>query len=186
MSKTRTVTTESFNALLGWLDSDRNRAGQKYEEIRNRLIKIFTCRGCHEAESLTDDTIDRVASKVEDVAPTYTGDPALYFYAVARRVLLEYLRKKRASPPAPPQVEWSQSKEREFECLERCLDKLSAVNRELVLRYYKAEKRAKIDQRKELAVSMGIALNALRIRACRIRAALHECVRNCLERENLG
>jgi DNA-directed RNA polymerase specialized sigma24 family protein len=186
MNKTRTVTPESFNALLEWFDADHSRAGEKYEEIRRRLIKIFTCRGCHEAESLADDTIDRVALKVESLASTYTGDPALYFYAVARKVLLEYLRKKKAPSHPLPQVEQSENKEQEFDCLERCLEKLSRSNCDLVLRYYKAEKRAKIDQRKELALSLGIALNALRIRACRIRATLHECVQHCLEREALG
>jgi hypothetical protein len=51
-----------------------------------------------------------------------------------------------------------------------------------VLEYYRGEKKAKIDHRKKLAEKYEIALNALRIRAHRIRAQLYECVKDCLER----
>lgn len=70
--------------------------------------------------------------------------------------------------------------EREYECLERCMQKLTPDNRQLVLQYYQEEKRAKIDHRRQLAEQLGIALNALRIRAHRIRASLQECVQTCL------
>jgi hypothetical protein len=49
-----------------------------------------------------------------------------------------------------------------------------------VLQYYQEEKRAKIEHRKRLAERLGIELNALRIRAYRIRAELYECIRLCL------
>jgi hypothetical protein len=46
MKKDWVLTQDAFDKLLNWLDSDRERAGQKYETIRLRLIKIFTCRRC--------------------------------------------------------------------------------------------------------------------------------------------
>jgi DNA-directed RNA polymerase specialized sigma24 family protein len=61
------------------------------------------------------------------------------------------------------------------------MEQLPQGNRELVLEYYRDEKRAKINHRKELAERMGIAPNALRIRAHRIRLTLQQCVRACLE-----
>jgi hypothetical protein len=67
-----------------------------------------------------------------------------------------------------------------FRCLEECLGVLSVDNRELVIQYYQDERQAKIDRRKLLARRLGIAPNALRIRACRIRASLLKCVENCL------
>ncbi len=76
-------TQEAFDQLLAWLNSDREQAGKKYEEIRKRLITIFTCRGCLIPEDLTDETIDRVVMKIPDLAGSYVGDPALYFYGVA-------------------------------------------------------------------------------------------------------
>ena len=177
----------AFERLLAWLDPERERAGQRYEDIRLRLIKIFTCRGCHESEDLADETINRVARKLAQVAATYEGDRALYFYGVAHRVYLEYLRKRpaRAAPPtlpAPPErtEEERAADEREYECLERCMDGLPAGSRDLVLQYYREEKREKIEQRKRLAARLGIGINALRIRACRIRETLYRCVQTCL------
>jgi DNA-directed RNA polymerase specialized sigma24 family protein len=178
MGKERVITQESFDRLLRWLDPDRERAGAKYETIRRRLVAIFTSRGCHEAEDLADETINRVTAKVHEIAEGYTGEPALYFYGVASRVHLEYLRRPAPKPPPVPRP--TAEVELEHECFEHCIGRLPAAQRELVLRYYRGVKRAKIDHRKQLAEELGIALNALRIRAHRIRAALQKCVRDCL------
>ena len=184
MKKERLLTQEDFDQLLAWLARDREQAAQKYEEIRRRLIKIFVCRACSEAEDLADDTINRVASKVKVIGATYTGDPALYFYGVAHKLHLEYLRRTRdrlppSFAPSIPEPD-SDEIEREHECLERCMQQLTPNNRELVLQYYQQEKRAKIDHRKLLAEQLCIALNALRIRAHRIRAVLQQCVSDCM------
>lgn len=180
--------------LLRWLDADRERAGAKYEAIRLRLIKIFTCRGFREAEDLADETINRVSAKVAEVASDYRGDPALYFYGVSQKVQLEYLRRSRlldaevsvdvtANLASPADSILVDDAEPEYKCLERCLERLPADNRKIVLEYYQQEKRAKIDHRKLLAADLGIAVNALRIRAHRIRRALETCVRDCLEQQ---
>ena len=47
--------------------------------------------------------------------------------------------------------------------------------------YYQEERRAKIELRQELADSLQIPLNALRIRAHRIRARLEQCITQCME-----
>ena len=73
--------------------------------------------------------------------------------------------------------------EPEYECLERCLEQLPPDNRDLVLRYYQQERKAKIEHRKSLATELGIAVNALRIRAHRIRLVLQRCVRDCIEQQ---
>jgi hypothetical protein len=54
---------EQFEQLLNWLDSDRDKAGAKYESIRKRLIKLFVCRGCDVAEDLADQTIKQSRTK---------------------------------------------------------------------------------------------------------------------------
>lgn len=193
MKKDWVLTQEAFDKLLRWLDPDRERAGIKYEAIRTRLIKIFTCRGCSEAEELADETINRVASKIDEIAPDYEGDPTPYFYAVAHWVHQEYVRKWKARQADVP-VEDAASQvlnntfmpadwEAYLECLERCMEGLADGNRKLVLEYYEQEKQAKIDHRKKLAEEMGLAINALRIRAFRIRRALEDCVRDCLEQQ---
>ena len=179
MKKEWVLTKESFDALLAWLDANPGAAAMKYEQIRTRLIKVFICRGCFEPEDLADETIDRVARRLHDIEATFAGDPMRYFYGVAHKIHLEYLRRKPIPQSAPPADDTDQA-EREYECLERCMQKLSPNNRELVLQYYQEERQAKIDHRKRLAAKYGIAVNALRIRACRIRALLHECVQECV------
>jgi RNA polymerase sigma factor (sigma-70 family) len=174
------ITQAAFDKFLAWLDPDRERAAKKYEEIRRRLIKIFTCRGCFESEDLADQTINRVIRKAQDITESYVGDPALYFYGVARNVHLEYVRKSQATL-AIPQTTPDQDKEIESHCLEACMERLPAEQREWVLEYYKDERRAKIDHRKEMAERLGIASNALRIRMHRIRLSLQNCVVTCMQ-----
>jgi DNA-directed RNA polymerase specialized sigma24 family protein len=192
MKRNWVLTQEAFDKLLDWLDSDRDEAGRKYETIRLRLIKIFTCRGCFAAEELTDEIINRVAVKVADPAFVYEGDPALYFYAFAPNLQQEYLRKSRLraddvsdedSHMFAAAIEPADDEQPELECLDRCLDHLPAENRRLVLEYYQDERQAKINHRKQLAIEFGIAVNALRIRAHRIRRALEQCVRDCVEQQ---
>ncbi len=192
MKKNWALTQASFDKLLDWLDADREEAGRKYEAIRVRLIKIFTCRGCSCPEELTDELINRVAAKVSDPSFEYEGEPALYFYAFVPNMQHEYVRRTRLisadlpngngsgslAPPMPPVDD-----EPEFACLDRCLERLPDNTRRLVLGYYQDERQAKIDHRRQLAIELGIALNALRIRAHRIRRGLEKCVRNCVEQQ---
>ncbi|MCU1268325.1 MAG: hypothetical protein JWM21_4643 [Acidobacteria bacterium] len=180
MKKDWILTQELFEELLSWLNADREQAGQDYEDIRRRLIKLFTCRNCHEPEDLADETINRVANKIKEIKDHFVGPRAPYFYAVANKVYMEYLRK-RTPPPPPPTAGPSEEIEREYACLEQCMKQQAPAHRKLVLEYYRGEKRAKIDHRKKLAEQYGIALNALRIRAHRIRTALQECVKSCLD-----
>jgi DNA-directed RNA polymerase specialized sigma24 family protein len=174
------INQEQFDRLLGWLDPDRERAGLKYESIRKRLIKIFVCRGSKTPEELADKTINRTARKLPEIQAEYIGDPAHYFCGVASNVFLESLKKERTSAARLPlQSTADHVDEGDYACLEKCVDKLSDSERNLVLAYYQHEKHAKIDHRKSLAEQLGIGMNALRIRACRIRAALQECVELC-------
>jgi RNA polymerase sigma factor (sigma-70 family) len=194
MKKDWALTQDAFDKLLNWLDSDRDSAGQKYEMIRLRLIKIFTCRGCYEAEDLADETINRVAVKLATLEWEDDGDRARYFYAVAQKVHLEHLRnsKRRQAETPLDYVDETSSVaansdtdeiECEYACLERCLENLPPDSRRLVLEYYQQERKAKIDRRKMLAEELGIALNALRIRAHRIRLTLERCMHDCLEQQ---
>ena len=175
------MSQETFEALLDWLDSDREQAALKYEEIRTKLIKFFSASSQSEAETLADETINRVARRLNEVRDQVYGERARYFYGVARKVQLEYLRRRQ---PQGEQESGSDSAqiELEYACLEECIAKLSAENRELVLDYYGADGRERIEQRKRLAEKLGIAPNALRIRAFRIRAELQKCVRDCMDR----
>jgi hypothetical protein len=67
--------------------------------------------------------------------------------------------------------------------LDHCLDEIGVQHRTLILGYYEENKQAKIDNRKALAESFGIDLNALRIRVCRIRMKLEKCINECVKHE---
>jgi DNA-directed RNA polymerase specialized sigma24 family protein len=181
MKKNWELSQEAFDALLTWLDSDREQAALAYERIRGALIKIFTGRACVEPEDLADETINRVARKLKEIEKDFSGDRARYFFGVANKVHLEHLRRKipQAMPPAPNDPNRI---ELEYNCLEKCIGRLSKENRDLLLRYHGADGRAETELRRALADELGIAPNALRIRVHRIRVLLKECVEKCIER----
>ena len=58
------LTHQALDNLLEHLDPDRNRAAEKYEQIRQRLIKLFRWRGCLLFEEHIDITFDRVARRL--------------------------------------------------------------------------------------------------------------------------
>jgi len=155
MKKEWVLTQDAFETLLAWLDTDRERAGSKYEAIRLRLIKILTCRGCASPEELADETINRVASKVPEIGGTWEGDPSLYFYKVAQNIFLEWRRVTIRQVDVPveeaqsiPVVAAASEDVAEYNCLEQCLLELAEGERTLVLEYYRQQGQAKIDHRK--------------------------------------
>jgi RNA polymerase sigma factor (sigma-70 family) len=180
------LSQDDFDRLLAWLDTDRELAGQKYENLRRGLIDFFNYRGCSGAEDLADDTINRVTRKVKELEPKYKGDPVRYFYGVAKKVCQEYLRKKptlEITSLASYTSDQADILEQQDRCLAWCINQLSPVNREVILTYYQKDKREKIDARKELGKRLGLTSNTLRVRASRIREALEKCVLSCLEQE---
>ncbi|MGI8884446.1 MAG: RNA polymerase sigma factor [Pyrinomonadaceae bacterium] len=183
MAKENLITEENFDVLLSWLDLNREAAAEKYEKIRLRLIQIFTGRGCFEAEELTDETFDRVTRKLPQIANSYVGEPTLYFYGVADKIHLEWLRRQKQQQQSyVPETDESDEAalEIEYECLETCLKKLSADRHHLIVEYYREEKSAKIENRRKLAENLGMNSNTLQIKASRIRSQLKDCLRNCV------
>lgn len=174
------MTEDEFAKFLEWLHPDRDRAAEEYEKIRRRLIKIFICRGCTIPEDLADDTINRVVRKIQEIGDNYVGDRLPFFIAVAKNVYREYLRRN-PPPQTLPVPESSAWADEVFDCLDDCMEHLTQRSKYVVVNYYQGEKREKIDHRKRLAEELGIPLNALRIKACRIRAKLETCVIDCLK-----
>lgn len=187
--KSWTLTGEAFEALLASLDADRERAARRYEAIRARLLKFFECRGCPSPEDLADDTFNRVARRLVEGRRIWAAEPASYFYGVARNVLREYWGAPERGiaaldglpPPAHPYIDPLKQREaegeqgeaeRRLDRLAACLAELPAESRELILDYYRGERRERIRNRKAMAERLGIPPNALRIRVHRIRERL--------------
>ena len=173
--------------MLDWLDKDRDIAGQKYEAIRLRLIKVLNYRGCLDGESLADEAIDRVTRKIDKLAESYEGDPVYYFLNVANKIYLEY-RRKPASLELPdnlaelpePSSAGEEDFQPEYECLRKCLKALSDAKRDFILDYYQENKKKKIANLQRLAESEGIELTSLHMRAFRLRESLQKCVVKCV------
>jgi DNA-directed RNA polymerase specialized sigma24 family protein len=170
---------ESFDRFLAWLHADRDQAGGKYEVIRRGLILFFDRRGCLEADELADQTIERICTKLLEIADDYTGEPARYCYRVAHFIHKEYLRRPRPVPPAYNPKDSILLEHKEI-CRQRCLEKLPADDKELILRYYQPEPNDKAERRRQLAEQYQLSSNALTVRAYRIRLGLCRCLEECL------
>lgn len=181
------LTQEAFDKLLAHLGPDRESAGGKYLEIRGSLIRFFEWRGCSFPEDHADETINRVAKRISEGEEIRT--PIAYFLGAARLLLLEIHRERSKERQALSELATTEAPSYEFEeleprveCLERCLESLSTENRELILQYYHGEKGEKIETRKRLSERFGMELNALRMRAARLREKLLVCVGDCLKK----
>ncbi len=179
------LTEQSLAGFLSVLDEDRERAGEQYEILRRKLVKFFEWRGSMTPEELADETLNRLARKIDEGEAIH--NLSAYVGGMARLVWLEALKEQErvrgafddlraasqySSPPGSPQLE----------CFEFCLESLSPENRALILDYYRAEKSSKSKLRKQLAEKLSTPLNALRIRAHRIRLQLEKCVGDCLRK----
>jgi DNA-directed RNA polymerase specialized sigma subunit, sigma24 homolog len=203
ITKSSTISTKTswslsestFRSFLDWLDGDEPSDGARYLEMRDRLAWYFDRKNCLNPDDLADETLNRVARRLEEEGEIRSDTPAKYCYTVARFVFLEYLRRpdgknialdegpnieKTSYLLASPNSDETELNERRHRCLEKCTDSLDPASRNVILRYYLGKQRAKIDNREALAKSLGITTNALTIRACRIRSKLESCVRKCV------
>jgi DNA-directed RNA polymerase specialized sigma24 family protein len=178
------LTQEAFDRLLASLDADRDSAGERYVKIRSKLISYFECRDCPFPEDHADETINRVARKLE--SGEEIRDPASYVYGVARLLLLEILKERGKHQSAIEQLSRSQpdpiddDDDPRVECFNNCLARLDPEDRHLITQYYNGERRAKIENRNRIAESLEISQTALRLRAHRLRVKLEKCVNKCV------
>lgn len=182
-----------FDALLNWLDQGINSSGKTYLEMRRRLVFYFDRKNCPTPDELADETLNRVARRLEEEGTIESETPAKYCYIVARFVFMEYLRESHRAGIALDEVrrqgpgvyfvvpEDNNDEEKRLACLRQCTSKLDPVSRELIRRYYVGKAGVKIANRRSLAESLGITMNALTIRACRLRDKLEACVRQCVD-----
>jgi RNA polymerase sigma factor (sigma-70 family) len=180
----RGLTPGGFDALLAMLDPDRERAGELYEGIRRRLIRLFEWRGCTYPEDLADETFNRVARKSAEGLTLQRSDPYAYFCGVAHHVFQEVMRREKRESKFLESGDWppsgSQEEEPDYrlDSLRECLQTLEHDQRRLLLRYYQDEQR--IRSRKGLCDELDIPMNALRIRVHRLRKKVETCIQEKL------
>jgi DNA-directed RNA polymerase specialized sigma24 family protein len=179
---------EHFEAFLQRLGPDRESAGVRYEQLRRRLVSVFEYRRCHHPEELADETLDRTARRLQEMGNEFVGgDPARFVFGVAWNVARESFRRRTPVPlperwekPDPAGTE-ADDDALERACLDRCLERLGPGDRSLALEYHQGERSARIRRRSDLARTLGLTPNALRLRMHRITGRLRECVVRCTE-----
>jgi DNA-directed RNA polymerase specialized sigma24 family protein len=179
----RSLTPRAFALLLRRLGDDAERSGEGYESLRRTLVRFFDWRGANAPDVCADETLDRLARRLDEDGSI--DDVRGYAHGIARLVLLEQWRRPREQPageaegrlPAaePPAEDPRQA------CFDLCLAELPEDGRALILEYYAADGRQKIDGRKRLAATLGLSDTALRNRAQRLRDRLERCIRRRLE-----
>ncbi len=189
------LTNEAFERLLDFLNADRQRAAQEYEKVREKLTRFFEWKGCIPGAEFADETMDRVARKLEQGLETDPENPYLYFHGVASRVARERWHRAAATQslddmpqtrtlavPPSPSVETSDAlqTERKLGCLENCIGRLTPSSRDLLVAYHLGGAGGHIGRRKNLAEKLNIPAAALRLRVFRVRQQMERCMNRCL------
>jgi len=181
------LTQEAFDSLLASLEPDRDRAAERYLEIRRNLVRLFEWRGCATPDEYADETLNRCAKRISEGDDI--RDLPTYSVGVARMLLREMSRERAQQPhpldevpeprtlPSGPPLD----QERRAKCLDRCLSQLSRENQDLILTYYQGEKSEKIEMRRQLSQRFGVPAGTLRMRALRLREGLQLCAEGCLQ-----
>jgi DNA-directed RNA polymerase specialized sigma24 family protein len=197
LKKNWILTPEAFAKLLAAFAPDSNEeAGAKYEAARIRLIKLFQWRGIFEAEEAADETLNRVARKIDE--GEIVRDISAFIGGIARFVLLEKLKSKERTnvaledaPPTafvkqPEEFADDRADEQKLRCFNRCMREMPDEMRQIVVEYYNADAdgSVRIEHRKRMAERLNLEMNALRNRALRARGKLEDCIKNCIDGKN--
>ncbi len=176
------ITKDSFDALLEWLDPNREEAALQYELIRGGLVRMFVSKGLMDAEFYADETVDRVIKRLPEIRKTYTDQPVKYFHGVARNILREAARRREIPTDVLPECLPREGVvDRDLAaCLRKCLRNLTKEKHELIHDYHVYDGHEKIDSHRDMAEELAISIGALRTRAHHVRATLEDCVRKCM------
>ncbi len=172
-----------FTAFTQWLDGGVDSGGRSYVDIHARLVAYFARKGCAIPDELADETLTRVARRLEEEGSITNVVPAQYCYIVARFVLLEHLRsagRNRATVlydiRAPARDVDAERRDTNLARLDECLARLTPDDRDLIVAYYAGDGPSRVVARTDLAARLGVSANALTIRASRLRERLRACL----------
>jgi DNA-directed RNA polymerase specialized sigma24 family protein len=183
------LTQEAFDGLLGVLHDDRERAAERYERLRAKLIKFFEWERCESPEDCADETINRVAKRVSEGERLGNADG--YFYGVARMLASEsgLVARRKARVAEELAREGAAEEDPEttaaLECLEGCLRGMPQEQSDFILEYYQGDQRMRIETRRRMALRLQLPVNAVRNRALRLREKMEGCVRQCLGKKKV-
>ena len=179
MKKDWELSQAQFETLLSWLSEDREKAGGKYEEIRESLVRFFDLKGCSDSQTLADETINRLIAKIHTLELNTNVKPITIFFGFAKNVYLENLRTKENQLDPDFNNFFDKPKDESnnyLDYLRECLENRPVAEREFILNFYAKDKREKIEQRRKLAEKLEIAVGTMNVRVHRIRLSLQKCI----------
>src|SRR4051812_103709 len=144
----------------------------------------FAGRGCESAAAdLASQTLDRAAEKAAQLAQSQDRNPGPYVFQVANYILLEHRRRPRTRELSDD-IAMSSAKSGDdneyLHCCIKCLNQLLVEDRTLLKDYYVGERKGEAKEiRKGLAVELGVASGALRIKLFRLKQKLYGCMSEC-------
>lgn len=153
---------------------------ERYKQLRLKLVKFFSWKGCEDAEGLSDETISRFVKNLgeREIATAITYSVV---YAIAVNLYREYSRTKKkenrvyieSDEPAPSRPE-------DIDCRAECLQRLPREHLMLLEDYYSGQSRENVAQ------ALGISINALRLKVHRLKAQLQSCYQDCVRKKSSG
>jgi DNA-directed RNA polymerase specialized sigma24 family protein len=173
------LTAEAFQRLLTGLGGDEAQAAAGYERLRRRLVAYFDARGCGDADVCADETLDRVARRLQQ--GEHIASVSGYAHGVARHVALEALRRQQLKRKAI--AEWPRLSPAEgadealFAHLEAQIRSLPADAGTLLMEYYRSDEPNSRRRRRCMANRLGISYGALKMRIHRARLDLEAGLR---------
>jgi len=180
------LSKNNFERFLQTLDSDKDKAAEKYLRMRSGLESFFEWRDCENTEELTDIVLDRIIKKI--IAGETIENIEAFSVSIAKFVVLEHKRKAARNTDLveisgtenfAETFESEDLKKRNLECLRKCLAKLPDKKRRLLIEYFDTEETTMIPKRKTLAEKLELNLNSLRIRVSRLKSKLERCTKDC-------
>ena len=182
------LSRDDFDTLLGWLAPDRDAAAEVFVSIREGLVRYFQAKGCSEPESLSDESLNRVAKKLGENSGSGVENPIRYVFGFAKNVFFEYIKQLRSAPiqlkvdrfAIQDLVTVDREAEQRLTCLDRCLADLSDDESSLILAYFGYDAKSRTGDRRDLAQQLNISAGNLHIRVFRIKAQLRDCIDGCM------
>lgn len=173
------LTSESLKKLLEAFSADETEASRLYTNLRGSLVRFFGLKGISDPDKAADETIDRVADKLNQEAKI--EDLRKFAFGVARFVYLENLRREQTAKRAVDEFYLKDSSTKfeepdQIETYRECFQNLYDDERRLLSSYFEdLPPAALFESRQNLARREKIEVNALRNRISRLRKRLEDC-----------
>lgn len=201
------LSQEIWEALMNALGENPE---AQYLTLHAKLCKFFEARAYYDAERAADTVLERVGRHLIEGKPVTTtlSRLAMGFANVhwlelrsmgwqqkdriitgpegKERDLLDTLRDEKAPNPESQVMNDKTPSEILADCLESCLQKLAAADRQTLLAYYDVPPgRDKAAIRVKLAESLGMKPQALREHIFRLRRRVERCTSDCCQEHGL-